>query len=284
VQPPIGLIAASGRLPVLTARGIRRSGRQCACIGLAGWFDEVLRDEVDRFHVAGPLRPGSWIRKLRRLGVREAVMIGRFPKQLMYDPLVMVRAIPDARALRLWYRVTRNDRRTDALLRVLADELAEEGIELIDSTRYISESMADAGVMSRRRPTEAQLADIRFGTPICREMGGLDIGQAIAVRDREVIAVEAIEGTDAMIERAGSLCRSGGWTLIKLAKPQQDLRLDVPTVGPRTVEMMQAARGAVLALESGKVILADRPKFLEDANKAGLIVVGVDPDGAIRGL
>ena len=202
-------------------------------------------------------------------------MVGRVRKARMYEPLRLVRQLPDLRAARLWYRVLRHDKRNDALLGAVADALAQHEIKLIDSTRYIAEFIAGQGVLTRTRPTTAQMGDVDFVLPLVRQLGQMDIGQAIAVKEREIIAVEAIEGTDAMIRRAGGLCRSGRWTLVKVGKPDQDMRFDVPVVGLHTVELLKAHGGVCLAVEAGKTILVDKPQLLAAADRAGIAVVGV---------
>ncbi len=271
---PVGLIAGQGRLPVLVAQGIRAAGRQVVCVGLAGQYAPQLPDLCDRFTHAGIARLGKWIRVLSRGGVREAVMIGRVRKAKMYDPLRLIRQLPDLRAIRLWYRVLRHDRRNSAVLAAVADELAKGGITLIDSTQYIREYMAQEGVMTSRQPTPQQLADAGFGWPLVERLCELDIGQAIAVKEREVVAVEAIEGTDAMIHRAGELCRVGGWTLIKTANPSQDMRFDVPTIGPDTIDALHECGAGCLVVGAGRVILADKQELLERADRYGISVVG----------
>lgn len=274
-KPPIGLIAGEGLLPMLEARGIRAAGRQVACVGLSDQFDDALPALCDQFSQAGVIRISRWIRLLRRWGVREAVMIGRVRKVQMYQPMKLLRQMPDWRAAWLWYRVLRHDRRSQVLLGALADELSQNGIELIDTTRYIHEHMADEGVMGKCSPTAAQRADIAFAWPILMRMNDLDIGQAIAVKDHDVIAVEAMEGTDEMIVRAGQLCKKGGWVLVKGARQDKDLRFDVPTVGVNTIENLKRAGGNCLVVAAGRVILADKPKVLAAADAAGIVVVGV---------
>lgn len=278
MMSPIGLIAGQGRLPLLNAQGIRAAGRRVACVGLRDQYDRELPELCDEFATAGIIQLGRWIRTLRRWQVREAVMVGRVSKARMYAPFRLIRQIPDLRAAKLWYRRLRHDKRNDAMLGAVADELAQAGITLIDSTQYISEQMAEPGILTRTRPTSSQMADIQFALPIVARMGDLDVGQSVAVKDREIIAVEAMEGTDAMIRRAGDLCRRGKWTLLKVAKPQQDMRFDVPTVGLLTIENLHAAGATCLAVEAGKVILLDKPKLLEAADEAGVAVVGVKFD------
>ncbi len=282
MSDPIGLIAGRGVVPVLEARGMRAAGARVVCVGLRGQYEAGLPGECDAFAEAGVARPGRWVGLLRRWGAREAVMIGGVRKAKMYGPWLWLREAPDLRALRLWYRELRHDRRNQTVLRAVAGELSRSGIELIDSTRYIPEHLAAAGPMTRRRPTAAQEADVAFAWPILMRMNDLDIGQAIAVKDRDVIAVEAIEGTDAMIRRAGELCRRGGWTLLKGPKPDKDMRFDVPTVGVETIESLASAGGTCLAVAAGKVILADKPAVLAAAERAGVAVVGVAEDPTLR--
>ncbi|HEX7010552.1 MAG TPA: UDP-2,3-diacylglucosamine diphosphatase LpxI [Phycisphaeraceae bacterium] len=272
---PVGLIAGEGQLPILEAQGIRAAGHPVACVGLSDQYVPELPAHCDYFAEAGIIRIGRWVRLLRRWGARQAVLIGRVRKAKMYQPLRVIRQMPDWRAARLWYRVLRHDRRSQALLAAVADELARNGIELIDTTRYIPEHLAVEGVMTRCQPTPRQWEDIHFAWPILMRMNDLDIGQAIAVKDRDVIAVEAMEGTDEMIQRAGQLCRQGGWILVKGAREDKDLRFDVPTVGLATIENLRRAGGSCLVLAAGRVILAQRPSVLEAADRAGIAVVGI---------
>jgi hypothetical protein len=272
---PVGLIAGEGQLPVLCAQGIRAAGRQVVCVGLGGQTDAPLPPLCDRYAAAGVIRLGQWIRLLRKWGAQEAIMVGRVRKARMYEPFRLLRQIPDWRAARLWFRVLRHDRRNEALLCAVANELAAGGIRLIDSTQYIQEHLASEGVLTRTQPNAKQRADIDFALPIVAQLNELDVGQAVAVVEREILAVEAIEGTDRMIERAGELCRVGGWTLVKTSKANQDMRFDVPTLGVQTIENLKRHRGACIAVEAGRVILLDKPNFLAAADKAGIPVVGI---------
>lgn len=272
--PPIGLVAGQGRLPVMTAQGIRAAGRRVACIGLSRQYDRDLPQFCDVFTKSGITHLGRWVRVLRQWGVSEAVMVGRVKKTRMYSPLLLVENVPDWRFIRVWYRALKHDRRSATLLAAVADELSQEGITLIDSTKYIPQAMADEGLLTRRAPGREQMADIEFAWPLVKHLNELDIGQGVIVRGRDVVAVEAIEGTDAMIRRAGELCRVGGWTLIKTAKAHHDMRFDVPTVGPNTIENMHLAGGSCLVVEAGKVILAERQQMLELADRYRIAVVG----------
>lgn len=278
---PLGIIAGSGRLPVLEAQGARAAGREVVCVGFAGHHDDDLPEYCDRFATAGVLRLGRWARLLRRWGAQEAVMIGGVAKTNMYSPLKMFRTLPDLKTLRVWYRDCRHDRRSQTLLTAVANSLSRSGIELIDNTRYIPEHLAEAGVMTRRSPTAAQHADIALAWPVLMRMNDLEIGQAIAVKDRDIIAVEAMEGTDRMITRAGELCRGKPWTLLKAAGPDKDMRFDVPTVGVQTIENLKAAGATCLAVAAGSVILAEKEKVIAAADAAGIAIVGLE--GEVEG-
>jgi UDP-2,3-diacylglucosamine hydrolase len=271
---PLGLIAGEGVFPVLVARGARAAGRKVVCVGLRGAAWPELRQECERFDWAGVLRLNRWIRLLRREGCREAIMVGRVPKDRMYGRWRYFQYVPDWRIARLWFMVLRHDKRPQAVLQALVRELGDNGIQLIDSTTYCRDQLVTAGVMTRRQPTAAQWQDIEYGWGICRAISGMDIGQSIAVLNRDVIAVEALEGTNVMIERAGQLCRSGGWTLIKVANARQDMRVDVPSVGVTTVEKMREAGGTCIVLEPGKTIMLEKQKVLELADRYGIAVVG----------
>ena len=175
--------------------------------------------------------------------------------------------------MRVWYRRAKGDRRNLAILGALADELAEEGITVVNSIKYCEQALADEGVMTRRTPSEQILENIDFGWPMAMKIAELDIGQSLAVREKDVIAVEAIEGTDAMIERAGKLVR-GDWILIKVAQPHQDMRFDVPTVGPETIEMLHRNRAAALVVQAGRTIMIEKDKMIALAEKYGMAIIG----------
>ncbi|MEO0964086.1 MAG: UDP-2,3-diacylglucosamine diphosphatase LpxI [Planctomycetota bacterium] len=272
---PLGIIAGNGTLPAMVAAEARAAGRAVVCAGLAGQVDEALvRPACDRFRRVGLIRLGQWARTIRRFGATEAVMIGGVRKARVYDPLSLVRQVPDWRAARLWFNRLRHDRRSQRILAAVADELAMLGVTLIDSTTYLSEHLADDGVMAGRM-TDALEKEIEMALPVLMSMNALEVGQALALKGGDVLAVEAVEGTDAMIERAGRLCRAGGWTLVKGPGPGKDMRFDVPTVGVATIERLAAAGGKALVLIAGRVIVADKPAVVAAAEKAGVVVVGV---------
>jgi DUF1009 family protein len=272
----VGLIAGQGTLPIIVARGMQGSGVEVHAVGLRDQYDAALPALCDCFRTAGVIQIGRWIRILRRAHVREAVMVGRVSKQRMHDPFRAIRQLPDWRAAVIWYRRLRHDRRDATVLAAVAEELDRNGITLIDSTTYIPDHLATPGPMGRVGANAEQTADIAFGWPLLRELTRLQVGQAIAVRERDVLAVEAVEGTDAMIDRAGALCRASGWTLIKTASPDHDMRADVPTIGVSTIERLAAGGAGCVAVGVGRVILVDKPAVLEAADKARIAIVGVE--------
>lgn len=275
-RSPLGLIAGEGVFPLLVARGARASGRRVVCVAFAGSAWPELRRECDAFRWVGVLRINQWIRVLKAAGCTEAIMVGRVAKEQMYERWRYFRYIPDWRAARLWFRALRHDKRPQAILQLLIGELGSAGITVIDSTEYCREQLASPGVMTRRQPSEQQWLDIHHGWEIARTMSRLDVGQSVAVFNRDIIAVEAVEGTNAMIERAGKLCRVGGWTLAKVSNTHQDMRADVPTIGTTTIEKLRAAGAGCVVLEPGKTIILEKPKVLELADRYKIAVVGYE--------
>lgn len=276
---PLGLIAGQGVFPFLVAEGARAAGRPVVCVGLKGSVESALAGEVDVFRPVGLLRLSSWVRVLRAHGVVEAIMVGRVGggagKATMHSHTKWLTYVPDWRTLWLYLTRLRYDKRDQAVLRLIADELAREGIRLIDSTTYSKEHLATPGVMGRVKPTAAQLLDIEFAFPLCKLVSGHDIGQAMAVVDKDVIAVEAVEGTDRMIQRAGEFCKGRRWVLVKVANAHRDLRVDVPSVGVQTIEKLRSAGCGCMVLEAGQTMMLEKPRVLEMADKAGIAVVGM---------
>jgi DUF1009 family protein len=245
-----------------------------AVVALRGCTDPALRELADTFCWRGIVRLGSWIRALKRAGCREVIMAGPVRKARMFAGprwLQWLQYLPDWTSIRVWYFRAR-DKRNAALLRAVADELERRGLTVIDSTRYCPEGLAEPGVLTPWEPARAVLDDSDFAWPLAKQIAALDIGQAVAVKEREIIAVEAIEGTDKLIARAGELCPAGGWTLVKVAKPQQDMRFDVPTIGPQTIENLHLARAAGLVVEAGKTLVLKREQTL--ARRYHIAVVG----------
>ena len=271
----LGLIAGEGRLPFLVAHGAKKAGLKVICVGLAETTDYRLANEVDVFYRVAIAQPGGWIRKLRKHGVTRTIMVGRVSKGRLFTPWRILRYLPDWRAFRIYYwRLRNKNKLTDSLLCALADELASGGIILENSTMYCKEHLATSGTMTADTLQASVKGDIEFGWEIVKKLGELDIGQAIAVKEKEVIAIEAIEGTAEMIKRAGRFCKAGGWILIKASKPQQDIRFDVPCVGPDTIRSLKDNGSKCLVVEADKTIIIDKPETIKLANQLGITIYG----------
>ncbi len=178
----------------------------------------------------------------------------------------------------MWYRTCRADKRDDTILLSVIAEFERDGMTFASALDYCPELLVKHGILTRRAPSAAERQDIEFGWTLAKEMGRLDVGQSVAVKERAALAVEAIEGTDRCIERAGQFCKAGGWTLVKVAKPQQDMRFDVPTVGTSTIENLHKAGARVLAIEADKTIVIDQPEVVALADRYGLTIIAL-PDG-----
>jgi UDP-2,3-diacylglucosamine hydrolase len=269
----VGLLAGSGRFPILFAEAARRAGLEVVCVGVRYEAPEELRALCTSFKVVGVAKLGEMIRTFRHENVDHVVMAGKVTKKVMYTPWRTLRLLPDWRMLQMWYRRGRVDNRDDSLLLGVIAEFARDGISFASALDYCPELLVKEGILTRRAPTAAEQRDIEFAWGLAKEMGRLDVGQSVAVKEKSVLAVEAIEGTDRCIERAGQLCRAGGWTLVKVAKPQQDMRFDVPTIGVTTIQNLHKAGGKVLAIEAGRTILLDQPEVIALADRFGLSLV-----------
>lgn len=271
---PIGLLAGFGQLPILIARSLTQRGRRVVCVAIREEADPQLAEWCWRFYWAGVTKLGRMISCFRREGVRQIILAGKVHKARMFTPWRAWRLLPDWRGIVFWlFRRNRHDNRDDALTLQILREFERDGMTFEPAVKWCPELLAPVGVLTRRPPSAEQWADIRFGWRLAREIGRLDIGQSILVKERAVLAVEAIEGTDRAIVRAGELCPAGGFTLVKVAKPQQDPRFDLPTIGPNTVQVMHQAGGRVIAIEAGRTILLDREQTLSLANRLGLVIV-----------
>jgi len=275
----IGLLAGSGRFPILFAEAARRQGYNVACVGIQYEAPDVLGELCQSFDVVGVSKLGKMIRTFRRQGVKRIVMAGKVTKSVMYTPWRVVQLWPDYRMIHMWYRTCRTDKRDDSILLGVIAEFERDGMTFASALDYCPELLVKEGILTRRAPSATEYQDIEFGWEMAKEMGRLDVGQSVAVKERATLAIEAIEGTDRCIERAGHLCRSGGWTLVKVAKPQQDMRFDVPTIGTDTIENLHKARARVLAIEADRTIVIDQDKVVDLANRYGLTIIAL-PDRA----
>lgn len=272
-RAPLGLLAGSGRFPIYFAEKARSVGLPVVCVGIRHEADPCLAELTSRFYWAGVARMGRMIRCFRHEGVERVVMAGKITKQVMYTPWRWLSLFPDWRTLRFWYLHNRPDNRDDTLLLGMIQEFARDGLHFDSALDLCPELLVNKGVLTRRQPTASEERDIEFGWELAKAMGGLDIGQSVAVKERTALAVEAIEGTNRAIERAGQLCPAGGFVVVKVAKPQQDMRFDVPTVGTSTIETLHAAGGHVLAIEADKTIVIDQPATVALADRCGICIV-----------
>jgi len=273
---PIGLLAGAGRFPIVFAEGARQAGLSVYCLGVEGMASPELVSLCDHFDWIPLAKIGRAIRLFRRREVTRAVMAGKIEKTVLFHPFRVLRLLPDWRTLHMWFRYASRDKKDDTLLMAVIHEFERDRITFGSALEFCPELLVKRGFLTRRKPTPAQWKDIRFGWELAKEMGRLDVGQSVIVKDTAVIAVEAIEGTDKAILRAGELCRAGGFTVVKVAKPQQDMRFDVPTIGMQTLHTMSQSGGKVLAIECDKTIVLDQDKVVELANRLGIAIVAID--------
>lgn len=276
----IGLLAGWGNFPLAVARALKRQGYQVFCLGIRDHADPTLDEICDDFRMVGIAKLGRHIRYFRRQGVARATMAGKiFKAKMLFHRWGWLRHLPDLRCCRTFYPhfLTRSkDRKDDTLMMTLVATYAQNGIIFAPPTDFAPELLVKNGPLAGRKPTAAQLKDIRFGWQLAKDIGRADVGQTVVVKGQVPIAVEAVEGTDDCIRRAATLCPQGGFTVVKVAKPQQDMRFDVPTIGLQTLETLVTAGGSVLAVEADKTILVDQEEVLQFARRHQLTLLALD--------
>ncbi|HEX5108943.1 MAG TPA: UDP-2,3-diacylglucosamine diphosphatase LpxI [Vicinamibacterales bacterium] len=266
----LGLIAGNGRFPFLVLDAARTQGYDVTIIAAKEEAFPELADAAARQQAAihwisiGQL--GTCIRLLKDAGVARAVMAGQVKHTRIFGGIV-----PDLTFLSVLKEL--GSRNTDGLIGAVAKVLRDRGIELIDSTALLQPLLAADGVLTARPPTEDERKDFDFGYRMADAIAGLDVGQTIAVKHQAVVAVEAMDGTDEVIERAGRLAGAGA-RIVKVAKPNQDMRFDVPVVGPATIQAMRAAGASALSVDAGKTLMFDGAQMVASANEAGITIVG----------
>lgn len=266
----IGLIAGNGRFPIIFADNARRLGYHVSAVAHEGETEPELAGHVDRIHWIKIGQLNKLIKAFKEDNVHQTVMLGGIKKTHVFTTMR-----PDFRTLALAARVALW--KDDDILRELAKELEQEGIAICESTFGLEGILVEEGSLTERTPSEKEWADIRYGWDVAHDIGRLDIGQCVVIKDRVVVAVEAVEGTDGAIKRGGDLAKEGA-VVVKRSKPQQDLRFDLPAVGPRTIEVMASVKASVLAIEAGRTILLDREIMLEKAKFARIAIVGIKQD------
>jgi len=264
----IGLLAGVGRLPVEFARAARGMGFAVTAIAVVPGVEADLADVADIVHTISAGELTKIIETLKQAEVTQVTMIGKVTKELLFAGAVAL----DDRMKKLLVQLP--DQSDDTIMLALVRELAAAGIGVLDQTAFIRQLMPAAGVLSKRQPTEAETADMQFGFSMAKAIGGLDIGQTVVVKNKAVMAVEAIEGTDACIRRGGQLGR-GGITVAKVAKPNQDLRFDVPAVGVDTLQAMIEVQASALVIEAGKTLLIDKHNVLALADNNNIAIVAM---------
>lgn len=271
-----GLIAGNGRFPFLVVEGARKAGASLAVVAIKEETDKEIEKVAEKVVWVGIGQLGKMISFFKKEGVEKAIMAGQVKHVQIFSG-----AFPDWRMAKMLYNLPR--RNTDALIGGIADELAKDGIELIDSTYFMREHLATEGVLSKRKPSDTELANIEYGLHIANEIARLDLGQTIVVRASACVAIEAMEGTDATIKRAGELAK-GKLTVVKVAKPVQDMRFDVPVVGVPTIETMIRAGATCLCLTPNKTLIFEREKMLKLANDYKICVVSATKETNLKTL
>ena len=279
-QAPIGLVAGWGSFPVQVAESLIRDGHRVCCIAISGHASTDLESLCDHVRWSGVGKLGGHIRYFRRNGVKQVTMAGKlFKADLLYQGSLWLRHFPDLTCIRTLGPALlgrQRDARDDSLLVAVTNAYDHAGMEVLAATDFAPELLVKPGNLTNQKLTKANYADIEFGWKLAKDMGGLDVGQSVVVKRSAVLAVEAVEGTDECIRRAGQLCPAGGFTVVKVAKPNQDMRFDVPTVGLGTLETIHAAGGSVLAIEAHKTIILEQQEMVEFASKHGIAIVALE--------
>ena len=266
----IGIVAGNGKFPFLALQGARSLGHDVTVVAVKeeafAELEQAARDANASYHSVSLGHLGKCIKILKADGISQAVMAGQVKHAKIFSGIV-----PDLTLLSVLTKL--KARNTDALISAVADVMRNHGIELLDSTMFLGPLLAREGVLSRRGPDAAEQDDFAFGYRMADTIAGLDIGQAIAVKDKAVVAVEAMEGTDQVIARAGSLA-GAGVRIVKVAKPKQDMRFDVPVIGIATIRAMQAAGATALSIDAGRTLVMDGEQVFAAADEAGITIVG----------
>jgi len=278
-----GLIAGNGRFPFLVLEGARTQGIEMAVIALKEEASAELESSAKRLHWVSLGELSKAIDLMHREGVTQAVMAGQVKHNKIFSSIR-----PDWRLAKLLFSLKRKN--TNALIGAVARVLEDEGIRLVDSTFFLKPLVPEAGVLTRRAPDEREAADIAYGLGVARQVAAIDVGQTVVVSERACVAVEAMEGTDETIARAARLANGKPLIVVKVSKPGQDMRFDVPVIGLPTIEQMKSARATALALDAGRTLLFDRTKLIEQADSSGIAiqafppVMAVEPRGASGGM
>ena len=269
----LGLIAGNGRFPILFAKGARDNNVPIIAVGIEGETSPEIEQYVEKLYWVGVAQIGKLIKVFKQEHISKAVMAGGLAKTNMFSSWRNLRFLPDLRTINLWYRHVKK-RDDHSLLGAVADELLKDGIELQNSTLYVPQLLAQKGILTKKQPTETEMEDIHFGWPIAKEIARLGIGQCIVIKEKVVLAVEALEGTDETIRRGGNLGKEG-IVVIKVSKHDFDPRFDIPTVGLETIKSLKESSASVLALEAEKTLILDIEETIQAADHAHISIVGL---------
>src|SRR2546423_1962614 len=276
-----GLIAGNGRFPFLVLEGARSQGIEMVVIAIKEEAAPELEAQTKRLHWVSLGELSKTIDLLHKEGVTQAVMAGQVKHTRIFSAIR-----PDWKLAKLLFALPRKN--TDALIGAVAKVLEDEGIRLVDSTLFLRPLVPEAGVLTRRAPSEHEAADIAYGLDIARQIAGMDIGQTVVISDRACVAIEAMEGTDEAIDRAARIADGKPLVVVKVSKPAQDMRFDVPVIGLPTVEQMRKSRATALAIDAGRTLLFDRAKLIELADSAEIAIQAfspvAEPKTASRGI
>jgi DUF1009 family protein len=263
----IGLIAGNGNFPIAFARAAKEQGLQIIAVAHEGETLPELAHLVDNMFWVKVGQLGKIISIFKDQGVTDVLMAGGIKKTRFFG-----NTLPDMRGMAMLAKMV--NKKDDSLLRAVADELESEGITVRESTLYLDSIVAQQGLLTKRKPTKSERRDIEFGWQIAKEIGRLDIGQTVVIKDQAILAVEAIEGTDEAIRRGGKLCGQGA-IIVKVCKPHQDLRFDLPAIGTQTIKSMLEVKACCLAVEAGKTVVIDRESVLTEADRAGISIIAL---------
>lgn len=264
-----GLIAGNGKFPFLVIEGAKKQGVSLAVVAIKEETDKRIEEVAGKVIWVGIGQLGKMISFFKKEGVSQAIMAGQVKHVQIFSG-----ALPDLRMLKMLFGL--KQRNTDSLIGAVAAELARDGIELIDSTFFIQDQLAETGILTKRKPDATEQGNIEYGLNIAHEIARLDLGQTIVVRGKACVAIEAMEGTDAVIKRAGELAK-GKLTVVKVAKPNQDMRFDVPVVGVPTIQTMADAGATCLCLTAEKTLMFEKAEMLALADEKKIAVVAVQP-------
>ncbi|MBR5710668.1 MAG: UDP-2,3-diacylglucosamine diphosphatase LpxI [Thermoguttaceae bacterium] len=289
VEKRIGMLAGWGNYPVRVAQALKDAGYSVYCLGVKGHCksEAELRDICTDFAWTTLGKFGKSIRYFQSHSVPDCIMLGKIHKKELFKPWALFALLPDwvtIKTFAAFFLFKKKDCRDDSLLKRIVDLYAQNGIRMGVPTDYCPALLVKEDCLTKRQPTEQDWKDIEYGWQVAKDMGRFDVGQTVIVKNQMAVAIEAIEGTDACIKRAGDLSQRGGLVMVKVAKPQQDMRFDVPTIGMTTVKNLVAAGGKVLAVEANKTILIDEDAVVDYANAHNLVIVAIKNVEQITGV